>query len=202
MKIEILSETNTDPDPVIQFGRWYNEHLNAGIAIPDTVSLGTASLTGRVSVRTVLLKGFDEYGFVFYTNYTSRKGIQLSENRHAAMLFYWPESSRQVRIEGVTEKLSGEESTSYFGTRPRGSQIGAWASEQSSVIPDRQYLDRQYRHFSSLFENKKVDKPPQWGGIRLIPDYFEFWKEGENRLHDRIEYRMENGKWMIRRLAP
>jgi pyridoxamine 5'-phosphate oxidase len=202
MNNKVLTEKNVDPDPFIQFSSWYNEHLKAGIAIPDTVSLGTASLSGRVSVRTVLLKGFDEKGFVFFTNFKSKKGVQLSENKNSAMLFYWPESGRQIRIEGLTEKVSEEESASYFSTRPRDSQISAWASEQSSVIPDRQYLMERHDYYKARYENKPVEKPPNWGGFRLIPDFFEFWKDGEFRLHDRVVYALVKKSWVINRLAP
>jgi pyridoxamine 5'-phosphate oxidase len=199
---KVFSEMTVDADPFLQFREWYSDHLQAGIAIPDTVSLGTASSSGVISVRTVLLKGYDENGFVFFTNYSSKKGRQLSENPSAAMLFYWPESGRQVRIEGTTEKVSETESAAYFSTRPRESQISAWASEQSSVIPDRAYLEEKHASFRSRFENRQVEKPPHWGGFRLIPDFFEFWRDGEFRLHDRIVYIREGHVWKIQRLAP
>jgi pyridoxamine 5'-phosphate oxidase len=202
MNNNVLTEKSVDPDPFVQFAKWYDEHLQAGIAIPDTVSLGTSSLSGRVSVRTVLLKGYDEKGFVFYTNFKSKKGAQLSDNKNAAMLFYWPESGRQIRIEGTTEKVSEKESVSYFSTRPRESQISAWASEQSSVIPDRQYLVDRHDYYKTRFEKKLVEKPPDWGGFRLIPDFFEFWRDGEFRLHDRIAYTLVKNSWVISRLAP
>ena len=199
---KVLSEKTVDPDPFVQFGTWYTEHLEAGIIIPDSVSLGTSTASGRVSVRTVLLKGYDESGFVFFTNFKSRKGIQLSENPSAALLFYWAESGRQVRIEGTTEKVSEKESVSYFSTRPRNSQISAWASEQSSVIPDRAYLESRQEFYIKQFGNKQVEKPSQWGGYRLIPDWFEFWSDGEFRLHDRIVYSRTKDSWIISRLAP
>ena len=202
MNHNVLSEKTADPDPFVQFNNWYDEHLEADIAIPDTVSLGTASADGRVSVRTVLLKGYDNNGFIFFTNYNSRKGVQLSENQAAAMLFYWPESGRQVRIEGVAEKVTEKESASYFSTRPRDSQISAWASEQSSVIPDRLFLEKRHEFFKRKFENKDVEKPPHWGGFRLLPDTFEFWQDGEFRLHDRLVYTRTKNRWIITRLAP
>jgi pyridoxamine 5'-phosphate oxidase len=202
MKKIVLSEITADPDPFVQFSEWYNEHLEAGIAIPDAVSLGTASSLGRVSVRTVLLKGYDSNGFVFFTNYNSKKGIQLSENHSAAMLFYWPESGRQVRIEGITEKVTEKESATYFSTRPLDSQISAWASEQSSVIPDRLYLEKRHNLYKERFKNRMVEKPAYWGGFRLIPDHFEFWLDGEFRLHDRIVYSKASEGWSITRLAP
>ena len=197
-----FSEISVHKDPFVQFAIWYKEHLEAGIAIPETVSLGTASASGRISVRTVLLKEFDEKGFVFFTNYNSKKGIQLSENRSAALLFYWPESGRQVRVEGITEKLSDSESVSYFNTRRRESQIAAWASEQSSIIPDRDFLEKRYNFYKSRYENKEVEKPPHWGGLRIVPDFFEFWRDGEFRLHDRIIYTRMTNVWKINRLAP
>jgi pyridoxamine 5'-phosphate oxidase len=197
-----FSEAVLDRNPFIQFDVWYKEHLNSGIPIPDSVSLGTADSEGNASVRTVLLKAYDGDGFVFYTNYTSKKGVQLKSNPRAALLFYWPESGRQVRIEGITEKVSEKESQLYFNTRPRESQIGAWASDQSSVIPDRQYLLDKYEFLLNKFSNKLVEKPPTWGGFRLIPSWFEFWQNGEFRLHDRLTYTRKKETWVIERLAP
>jgi pyridoxamine 5'-phosphate oxidase len=197
-----FSEVIADLNPFVQFKTWYNKHLNSGIAIPDSVSLGTASSNGHISVRTVLLKGYDDSGFVFFTNYRSRKGLQLSSNRRAALLFYWPESGRQVRIEGITEKVSKEESEYYFKTRLRESQLSTWASEQSFVIPNRQHLDNRYNYYKNIFSGKPVDKPQHWGGFRLIPEWFEFWQNGEFRLHDRITYTKRKDLWVIERLAP
>jgi len=197
-----FSEKTVDPNPFVQFKIWYNEHLTFGTAIPDSVSLGTATTDGRVSVRSVLLKDFDDTGFVFFTNYRSRKGFQLSSNPEAALLFYWQESGRQIRIEGVTKKVSEEISESYFKTRPRESQFAAWASEQSSVIPDRQHLEKRYNYYKNLFSGKPVDRPAHWGGFRLIPRWFEFWQNGEFRQHDRITYRKSKDLWIIERLAP
>jgi pyridoxamine 5'-phosphate oxidase len=197
-----FSEKTVDPNPFVQFRIWYEERLKSGIAIPDSVSLATASSDGRVSVRTVLLKDYNDEGFFFYTNYKSRKGFQLSTNPRAALLFYWPESARQVRLEGITEKISEEDSDSYFKTRPRESQLSAWASEQSSVIPDRQHLENRYNYYENLLSGKPVDKPQQWGGFRIIPDWFEFWQEGEFRLHDRLTYTKRNDLWLLKRLSP
>jgi pyridoxamine 5'-phosphate oxidase len=197
-----FSEKGVAQDPYVQFRKWYNEHLEADVAIPDAVSLGTASSEGRVSVRTVLLKDYDDKGFIFFTNYTSKKGMQMEENPSAAMHFYWSEAGRQVRIEGIIERLSEAESSVYFMTRPRESQISAWASEQSSVIPDRRYLEKRYEYFKTKYENKAVEKPPHWGGFRLIPDFFEFWHDGAFRLHDRIVYTKGDDSWIINRLAP
>ena len=197
-----FSEKSVDPNPFVQFKIWYSEHLTSGMDIPNSVSLGTAARDGRVSVRSVLLKDFDDTGFVFFTNYRSRKGVQLSSNPEAAMLFYWQESGRQVRIEGVTEKVSEEFSESYFKTRPRESRLAAWASEQSSVIPSRRHLEKQYNYYKNLFSGKPVDRPVHWGGFRLIPRWFEFWQNGEFRLHDRITYTKSKDLWIIERLAP
>jgi pyridoxamine 5'-phosphate oxidase len=197
-----FSEKTVDPDPFTQFKTWYDEHLAYGIAIPDSVALGTSTPDGHVAVRTVLLKDYDETGFIFYTNYKSRKGRQLLSNPKAALLFYWPESCRQVRIEGVTEKISDKDSESYFKTRPRESQLSAWASEQSSVIPGRQHLENRYNSYENMYSEKSVAKPQYWGGFRLIPEWFEFWQEGKFRLHDRLTYSKRNDTWVIERLAP
>ena len=198
----VLSEKTADPDPFIQFSHWYTEHLNEGIAIPESVTLGTASASGRVSARTVLLKSYDRNGFVIFTNYNSKKGEQITENPFAALLFYWSGSGRQVRIEGLAVKVPEEESVAYFSTRPRDSQLSAWASEQSSVIPDRTYLVERQELYRKKFAGKDVDKPAFWGGFRIIPDFFEFWQEREFRLHDRIAYSRADNTWEINRLAP
>jgi len=197
-----FSEKTINPNPFDQFKFWYKEHLISSIAIPEAVTLASAFSDGHISARTVLLKDFNETGFIFYTNYNSRKGSQLSSNPRAALLFYWPESCRQVRIEGVTEKVPEKDSESYFRTRPRESQLSAWASEQSSVIPDRQYLENRYNFYKNKFSDISVEKPRPWGGVKLIPDWFEFWQEGEFRLHDRLAYTKRNNLWVIERLAP
>lgn len=197
-----FSEKTFDANPFAQFKAWYDEHLTVGIAIPESVTLATATTDGIVSARTVLLKGFDDTGFVFFTNYNSRKGIQLSSNPRAALLFYWPESGRQVRIEGIAEKVSEKESESYFRIRPRESQLSAWASQQSSVIPNRQHLDKLYDFYKEKYSGNPVERPQYWGGLRIIPEWFEFWQEGEFRLHDRLTYTKRNGEWVIERLAP
>ena len=197
-----FSEKTVDPNPFVQFKKWYDEHLSYNIAIPNSVSIATANKDGRASVRTVLLKDHNKQGFVFFTNYKSRKGKQLLLNPHAALLFYWPESVRQIRIEGTTELLSSEDSESYFKTRPRESQLSSWASEQSSVIPDREYLENRFVFFKNIYSEKTVTKPEQWGGFRLTPDWFEFWQEGNFRLHDRLTYTKKKDLWIIERLAP
>lgn len=197
-----LSEKSIDLNPFVQFGIWFKERLTSGVDTPNAVSLGTVSSDGRISVRTVLLKDHNETGFVFFTNYNSKKGSQLSSTRRAALLFYWPESDRQVRIEGVADKIPAEESDLYFKTRPRESQLAAWASEQSSVIPGRSYLEKKYDFYKNKLDNKPVERPLHWGGFRLVPEWFEFWQSGEFRLHDRLTYSKRNKIWVIERLSP
>lgn len=201
-KKEMLSEEEVDLNPFLQFKKWFQERERSGIDIPNSVSLGTSSTEGTVSVRTVLLKEYNETGFVFFSNYLSKKGKQLENNPRAALLFYWPEFSRQVRIEGLVYKVSEKESDRYFQTRPEESRISAWASEQGSVIPDRQYLEDRFKFYRNKFRNKPIERPPHWGGYRLVPVWFEFWQEGEHRLHDRICYTLTNGKWDMSRHAP
>jgi pyridoxamine 5'-phosphate oxidase len=197
-----FSEATVDPSPFIQFKKWYGEHLLSGTEIPDSVTIATASSDGHVSARTVLLKDYDENGFVFYTNYSSRKGSQLASNPRAALLFYWPESGRQVRIEGITERLPDEESVAYFHSRPRESQLSACASKQSSVIPDKEYLNTLYNYYKDKYSGLEVEKPHEWGGFRIIPEWFEFWQNGEFRLHDRLTYSRTKNIWRLERLAP
>lgn len=198
----ILSEHAVSSDPVSQFDTWYREHLSFCDPIPDNVFLGTSSEEGTVSVRTVLLKFYSESGFIFFTNYESRKAWHLSKNSNVALLFYWPEKGRQVRIEGTAEKCSVQISDEYFKSRPRESQISAWASQQSTEIPDREYLDKRFGYYSDLFQGYPVPRPQYWGGYIIIPSWFEFWQDGVNRMHDRIIYRKENDLWLITRLAP
>jgi pyridoxamine 5'-phosphate oxidase len=197
-----FSEKTIDPDPFVQFKNWYSEHLRFGIEIPGAVTLATSNKNGKVSARTVLLKGYSKKGFVFYTNYNSKKGFQLLSNPYAALLFYWPESGRQIRIEGITEKVADKDSESYFKTRPKESQLSTWASEQSKVIPGRQYLENRYDFYKDRYSDKSVERPLHWGGFRLIPEWFEFWEEREFRLHDRLAYIKRENLWVIERLAP
>ena len=198
----ILSENSVDPNPFSQFEKWYKDRLASDISIPNSVSLGTASLDGKVSVRTVLLKEYDNKGFVFFTNYNSKKGKHIQANPNATFLFYWPESNRQIRIEGTVQRVTKKESDSYFITRPAENNISVWASEQSSVIPDRKYLENKFDYFRNKFENESIDRPPYWGGFRLNPIWFEFWQEVKHRLHDRIAYTLKGNIWKIERLAP
>jgi pyridoxamine 5'-phosphate oxidase len=197
-----LSENSADADPIKQFEKWYRERLKTKLAYPDAVTLATSAADGHVSARTVLLKDFSDEGFVIFTDYNSKKGQQLSQNPKAALLFYWPESERQVRIEGFVEKLSEEESDEYFKSRPRDSQTGAWASEQSKVIPGRGYLETRVIHYTAEFSDKPVPRPSHWGGFRLVPEWIEFWQEGEFRLHDRIAYKRTGKRWRLERLSP
>jgi pyridoxamine 5'-phosphate oxidase len=199
---EALSEADFDNNPFVQFHKWYSTRDTTSIAIPDSVSLGTASSDGRVSVRTVLLKTYDSTGFVFFTNYKSRKSSDMTSNPKAALLFYWPECGRQIRIEGKIVKTTEDESQLYFATRPRESQLSAWASEQSSVIADRKYIENRFEFYRNAFSDKIVQKPPFWGGFRILPDWFEFWQDGGFRLHDRITYRKADDSWILERLAP
>lgn len=200
--MDALDENSFNSNPFIQFREWYNSRELTGIPGNDIVYLGTSSSDGRVSVRTVLLKDYDERGFVFFTNYNSRKSSDIASNPHASLLFYWPGQNRQIRTEGIITKVSESESDSYFATRPRESQTGAWSSEQSSVIASRDHLEHRYLYFKRLFEGKEVERPPHWGGFRLLPDWFEFWQDGAHRLHDRIIYRQNQGSWILERLAP
>ena len=197
-----LSETRVESDPVAQFAQWY-EHAQAAVKLlPDAVALATATRAGQPSLRVVLLKSFDGHGFVFFTNYRSRKGRELARNPQATLLFHWVELARQVRIEGRVEKLPVRESDAYFATRPRGSQLAAWASPQSAVIAGRGPLERRVAAFARKYPDG-VPRPPHWGGYRLVPEAFEFWQGGEDRLHDRVLYRRtRGGRWRIERLAP
>jgi pyridoxamine 5'-phosphate oxidase len=197
-----LSEDRVERDPVAQFAQWYEHAQGAAKPLPDAVALATATRAGHPSARMVLLKSFDAHGFVFYTNYGSRKGRELARNPRATLLFYWGESGRQVRIEGRVGKSTARESDEYFATRPRGSQLAAWASEQSTVLAGRGALERRVAAYARKYP-AAVPRPPHWGGYRLVPEAFEFWQGREDRLHDRILYRRAGrGRWRIERLAP
>ncbi len=197
-----LNERTVDKNPFIQFGKWYEGILNSKLNEPTSMMLSTADVNGNPSARIVLLKEIDDSGFVFYTNYGSRKGKDLKENPKAALTFFWDELLRQIRIEGRIEKISIETSREYFSSRPRESQIGAWVSEQSSVIPNREILENKFDELEEKFGNEEIPLPDFWGGYRVIPNYFEFWQGRENRLHDRICYNKENNEWKIFRIAP
>ena len=198
-----LKESDADPNPIEQFRTWFDEALAADLHEPNAMTLATATPDGRPSARVVLLKGFDEQGFVFYTNYEGRKAKELEENPRAALVFYWGELERQVRVEGRVERVSEEESNAYFGGRPRGSQLGAWVSEQSRSIKRRDTLEERLRELETEYTDREVPRPPFWGGYRLEPETIEFWQGRENRLHDRLRYhRSEGDGWQRERLQP
>lgn len=198
-----LTEQDALPDPFEQFGAWFAQAQQSGNPEPNAMTLATASANGVPNARTVLLKSFGPDGLVFYTNYDSRKGAELSENPRAALLFYWPELERQVRISGAVAIVSSEDSERYFHSRPAGHQLGAWASRQSSVVSGREALERNLADIAKQFEAGIIPLPPFWGGFRVIPSAFEFWQGRPNRLHDRLEYVQGSGEaWTIRRLSP
>ena len=198
-----LRRSNLDPDPIKQFSNWFTAATEAGIRDVNAMSLATAGPDAKPSVRILLLKGFDQDGFVFFSNYESGKGKQLDANPYAAMAFYWIELDRQIRISGKVERTSREESQIYFHSRPIGSQLGAWASRQSEVLDARRVLDARMAEMTERFRHKTIPLPPHWGGYRVSPDTMEFWQGRPNRLHDRFRYtRQPDGHWLIERLAP
>lgn len=197
-----LSERDVENDPLALFERWFRDARRAGLFLPESMILATSTSDGSPSARTMLLKGFDERGFRFFTNYESRKGRELAQNDRAALVFLWGILQRQVRIAGRVERLSEAESREYFATRPRGSQLGAWASNQSSVIPNRGALDARFREHEERFRGSDVPLPPYWGGYRLVPRTIEFWQGRADRLHDRLLFTREDRGWSVSRLAP
>jgi pyridoxamine 5'-phosphate oxidase len=202
-KTEGLDEKTISSDPLDQFRRWLDDATSAGFKLPEAMTLATATRDGKPSARLVLLKGVDDAGFVFYTNYRSAKARDLDSNPRAALVFYWPQLDRQVRVEGTVERTSTEESQAYFKTRPRESQIGAWASPQSEVISGREVLEQRAAELERRYRDRDIDCPEYWGGYRLVPNRIEFWKNRVGRLHDRILYERESGGgWSIKRLAP
>jgi pyridoxamine 5'-phosphate oxidase len=197
-----LDENSVDTDPIRQFQLWLEQALDAQLPEPNAMTVATVDAEGRPSARILLIKGVDERGFVFYTNYESRKGRELAGNPHASLLFHWIELERQVRIEGVVEKTSAEQSDAYFASRPLASRIGAWASEQSREIATRAELEAREKAFAERF-GESPPRPPHWGGYRLVPDRIEFWQGRPSRLHDRILYTREaENRWQISRLSP
>ncbi|MCY0955085.1 pyridoxamine 5'-phosphate oxidase [Streptomyces sp. H27-S2] len=203
---EIVEERSLAGDPMAQFARWFQQAADAHLFEPNAMVVSTSTSDGRPSSRTVLLKQFDERGFVFFTNYGSRKGRELAENPHVALLFPWHPIARQVVVTGTAARIGRDETAAYFRSRPHGSQLGAWASEQSSVIASRAELDHRYAELAARYpEGEQVPVPPQWGGLRVTPDAVEFWQGHENRLHDRLRYARDaapSGAWHVERLCP
>ena len=198
-----LDENDVDPDPMTMFYKWMDEALAAHLTEPTAMTLATASKSGKPSARIVLLKKFDSTGFIFFTNYESRKGKELTENPAAALAFHWLELERQVRVIGSAERVPREESESYFHSRPVGSQISALASSQSEVIPNRSSLEAEAQRLEKEYRGKEIPLPPAWGGFRIIPSEIEFWQGRPNRLHDRLRYSIgRNGRWNLERLSP
>lgn len=199
---EELNESTIAENPIQQFAAWFEQALSADLLDSNAMTLSTVNKEGVPSSRIVLLKGVDEQGFRFYTNYKSRKGTELAENPHAALCFYWAALERQVRIEGKVQKLSRDQSEVYFHKRPRLSQLGAWASQQSSEVASRQELESQFEEVKERFEGEEVPLPDFWGGYRLLPDRIEFWQGRRGRLHDRICYKRKSDDWEVFRLSP
>ena len=197
-----LAESDAHADPIVQFAAWMRAAVDAGVHEPNAMLLATATPAGAPSARLVLLKGFDAAGFVFYTNYESRKGRELDANPHCALVLPWHPLQRQVRIEGVASRVSAEDSAAYFAVRPRGAQLGAWASPQSSVVPDRSALESRYDQAAERFGSGGVPLPPHWGGYRVTPSVLEFWQGRPGRMHDRLRYRRTDSGWLLERLAP
>jgi pyridoxamine 5'-phosphate oxidase len=198
-----LEESTVASDPHVQFEIWFAEaHATPEIVEPDAVALATCDLNGRPSARMVLLRGQDARGYVFFTNYVSRKGRDLADNPQASLLFFWERLQRQVRIEGRVERVAPDESDVYFGRRPRGHRLSAWASQQSAVVANRQQLEAQVAETDARFADADVPRPPFWGGYRVVPDTFEFWQGRRNRVHDRIAYLRAGKGWRIERLSP
>lgn len=197
-----LSEQDVDNSPFVQFNQWFEQALHAQLTEPNAMTVATVDASGRPSARIVLIKGVDNRGFVFYTNYLSKKGHDLAARPQAALLFYWAELERQVRIEGRIEKVSAQESDAYYLSRPLGSRLGAWASPQSKEVQGRGQLEELLDQVQAKYGDNPL-RPPHWGGYRLVPDYFEFWQGRASRLHDRIAYRLQaEGQWALSRLAP
>jgi len=200
--LEGLDENTIDRDPIKQFQMWFNDAIAAKLPLPEAMTLATATPDGRPSARMVLLKQVDHEGFVFYTNYRSAKAEQLDANPYAALVFYWAQLDRQVRVEGSVVKTSTQESSEYFNTRPRESQIGAWASDQSQAILSREILEQRAQELETIYRDRQVERPEHWGGYRVRPERIEFWKSRIGRLHDRIRYQRSATGWTITRLAP
>lgn len=200
---QTLLEEDVARDPFQQFGTWWRQAVETAIVEPNAMTLATASADGMPAARIVLLKDFDDSGFVFFTNYNSYKGLHLQENPKACLVFFWKELERQVRITGLADKLTSDENDEYFSSRPLGSRIGAIASPQSQVIEGRNWLDEQYAQQQKLLSDAQIKRPPHWGGYKVKPVIIEFWQGRPNRMHDRLQYSLQEGaSWKIERLAP
>jgi len=201
--LQDLNESQINPNPFIQFQTWFSQALAAQLPEPNAMTLATCTPDGKPSARMVLLKDVNERGFAFFSNYNSRKGEEINENPHAALVFWWAELERQVRIVGTVEKVSPQESDNYFYSRPGTSRLGAWASNQSEIIASREVLEGQLQQFQRKYENQEVPRPPHWGGFRVVPREIEFWQGRSSRLHDRLLYtQLDDGIWKIERLSP
>ena len=201
-KLRSLLEKDVDDDPIKQFQKWWNEAMLSNLEEPNAMTLATSSIDAKPSARIVLLKGLSNDGFVFFTNYESKKGKDLKENPYASLVFFWKELERQVRIEGSVKKLTKKESDDYFSLRPEQSRIGAWSSPQSKVIKNRQVIEDMFIKYTQRFFDGTIIRPPYWGGYTVKPTSIEFWQGRPNRLHDRLRYTSKNKKWIIERLAP
>jgi len=197
-----LTESSIQKNPLMQLTKWLEEAVKEKVQEPTAMVLSTVDSVGNPESRVVLLKDLNAVGLVFYTNYESKKGWQIETNKHVSVVFFWPELERQVRIKGIAEKISTEDSEAYFLSRPVDSQLGAWASPQSRVIESRNVLEENYRYYQEYFKSNKITKPPHWGGYLIRPEYFEFWQGRTNRLHDRIEFILIDNQWKTHRLAP
>lgn len=197
-----LHESDAAVNPFDQFQLWFSQAVAAGVAEVNAMTLATCTPDGTPSARIVLLKGLDERGLQFFSNYESRKGLELSNNPRAALVFFWPDLERQIRLEGLVEKTTEAESDEYYHSRPRNSRLGSWASIQSSVISGREELEARQRELDALHPGESVPRPPHWGGFRLAPTMFEFWQGRPSRLHDRLRYRLADGLWIVERLSP
>jgi pyridoxamine 5'-phosphate oxidase len=200
--LQALDEAEVAPNPIEQFQIWFDQAMAAQLPEPNAMTLATATTAGIPSARIVLLKGLDDHGFVFYSNFESRKGEELRQNPSAALVFLWTTLERQVRIEGRVEPVSDEEADAYFHSRPLTSRLGAWTSDQSRVIPDRAVLEQRFADLQVMYQDQPVPRPPHWGGFRVIPNQIEFWQGRPSRLHDRLRYRRDNEAWKLDRLAP
>lgn len=197
-----LNEKDISTNPFVQFEKWMNEALKAEVAEPHAMMLATVDSQGKPSARIVLLRGFSADGFIFYTNYTSKKGKDINHNPHAAITFFWPQLERQIRIEGTLQKVDEKTSEDYFASRPRESKIGAWVSEQSQKINSREELENRFIELSAKYPTEAIPRPSYWGGYQLKPTLLEFWQGRPSRLHDRIQFQLINHNWQIQRIAP